>query len=139
MNKEGWGLRVELAFILMFVICIIISTIGLYRMGLIGNGDGAYVDLGENSRGNGNFDYSALESTVAEAGKRYYADRYPGGTGDTIIVSINTLKYNGYMSPIYDSRKKECKGYAKLLSNGNSVAYINCSVYKTVGYSESYE
>ena len=43
------------------------------------------------------------------------------------------------MNPIYDSRNKECKGYAKLLSNGNSIAYIKCSVYETVGYSENYE
>lgn len=138
MNKNGWGLRVELAFILLFVICIIVSTIGLYRMGLIGTGENAYIDLGEYTRG-GNYDYASLEATVAQAGSRYYSDRYPAGLNDTVIVSVKTLKNNGYMTPIYDSRNKECKGYAKLLSNGNSIAYIKCSVYKTVGYSENYE
>ena len=139
MNKNGWGLRVELAFVLLFVICIIISTIGLYRMGLIGSGDNAYIDLGAGTRGNGNFDYSSLENTVALAAKKYYKEKYPYGTDDTIIVNINTLKNKGYMSAIYDSRKKECKGYAKVLGNGTSVAYIKCSLYQTVGYSENYE
>ena len=139
MNKEGWGLRVELAFILLFVICIIISTIGLNRMGLFGDNDDSYIDMSEYTKGNGTFDYDALEQKVIDASVRYYDDVYPNGSEDTVIVSISTLKNNGYLSPIYDARNKECNGYSKILSNRNTIAYIKCSVYKTTGYSEDYE
>ena len=139
MNKNGWGLRVELAFILLFVICIIISTIGLYRMGLLGSGENAYIDLGAGSRGLANYDYTLLENTVSNAAKNYYYDKYPSGAYDTVIISVDTLKRTGYMNPIYDSRNRECSGYSKVLNNGTIVSYIKCSAYKTTGYSEYYE
>ena len=37
MNKNGWGLRVELMFILLFLICLVMATIGLNQLGLLGN------------------------------------------------------------------------------------------------------
>ena len=139
MNKNGWGLRAELGFLLLFLICILIATIGLHSLGLTKDKEGAYVDLGEYTKGNGTYDYSALELKVADAAKKYYVDRYPNGTTDTIVVSIDTLKNNGYMSSIYDGRNKECKGYAKILKTGNAVGYIKCSIYVTTGYSGDYE
>ena len=138
MNKNGWGLRAELAFLLLFLICILIATIGLHRMGLLGNNDsGVYEDFSSYSSGSSSFDYDSLEKQVETAAKRYYNDKY--STGDTIVVSVDTLKTYGYLMPIYDSRSKECKGYAKILRTGNAIAYIKCSNYKTVGYSEEYE
>ena len=39
MNKNGWGLRVELVIILLFLICLAIACIGLNRFGLLGEND----------------------------------------------------------------------------------------------------
>ncbi len=135
MNKNGWGLRFELFFILIFVVCILIATIGLHSIGLIGGDEDNLLNSGTDS----DFDYDALESQAADAGKKYYLSHYPNGSSDTIIVSISTLINNGYISKLYDENNKECTGYVKLLSNGNQVAYLDCSRYQSVGYDEDYE
>ena len=137
MNKHGWGLRAELGFLLLFLVCILISTIGLHKFGLLINQ--APYDDGFGSSSSINFDFDSLERKVVVAAKNYYNDRYPSGTSDAIVVSVDTLKANGYLSPIYDNRNQECRGYAKILKTGNCVSYIKCSTYKTVGYSEEYE
>ena len=140
MNKNGWGLRAELGFLLLFLICLLISTIGLHTMGLVGNNSpGVEEDLSIYTRDTGNFDYASLESRVSSAAKKYYVDRYSVGSTDTVVVSVETLKNHGYLSPLYDSRNKECTGYAKILKSGATVSYVRCSVYKTAGYSEEYE
>ena len=43
MNKNGWGLRVELLYILMFLFCLVIATIGLNRLGLLGENPDALI------------------------------------------------------------------------------------------------
>ena len=139
MKRNGWGLRVELAFLLLFVICILITTIGLYRMGLFGNEEGSYIDIGNYTKGNGTFDYDALEQKVIFGARKYYNENYPNGNNDTIVISVDTLVNNGYITKLYDGRNKECSGYAKVLPNQNIISYIKCSIYKTTGYSESYE
>ena len=122
MNKHGWGLRAELAFLLLFLICILISTIGLHKLGLLA---GQNPENGTQSTIT--YDFDELERRVVVAAKNYYNDKYPAGTIDTIVVSVDTLKANGYLSPIYDNKNKECKGYAKILKSGNCVSYIKCS------------
>ena len=139
MNKNGWGLRAELGFLLLFLVCLLISTIGLHKMGLVGNNSsGVEEDFSVYTRGTGNYDYNALENRVESAARKYYQDKYYNNN-DTVIISVDTLKNSGYLSPIYDSRNKECKGYAKVLNGNTVVSYIKCSVYKTSGYSEDYE
>ncbi len=135
MNKNGWGLRFELFFILIFVICILISTIGLHSIGLLGGDEDNLVNSGVDS----DFDYDALEERVADAGKQYYLDNYPNGSDNTIIVSVDTLINSGYLKSVLDERDKKCTGYVKLLRNGNQVAYLDCSRYQTVGYDKDYE
>ena len=49
MNKNGWGLRVELAFILMFIICLVFSVIGINRFGLLGENENALINKLPNS------------------------------------------------------------------------------------------
>ncbi len=140
MNKVGWGLRAELGFLLLFLICLLIATIGLHKLGLVGNNEpGVEEDFSIYTVGNGNYDYESLEDEVTLAARKYYDLKYPNGSADTIVVSVDTLKNNGYLSPIYDSRNKECKGYARILRSKTIVSYIKCSVYKTAGYSEDYE
>lgn len=138
MNKHGWGLRAELAFVLLFLICIVISTIGLYRLGLLKNAAGYYDDSNGYIKDNVNYDYDSLEKKLVDAASKYYSDKYKSNN-DTIVVTSRTLIDSGYLSPMYDSRNKECNGYAIILKNGNIVSYIKCSIYKTAGYSEDYE
>ena len=125
MNKHGWGLRAELAFVLLFLICLVISTIGLYRLGLLKNARGIYDD-------------DSLERQVVNAAERYFNDNY-SDVSDTVVVTTTTLKAKGYLNPIYDNRNRECSGYAVMLKNKNIVSYIKCGFYKTAGYSENYE
>ena len=138
MNKNGWGLRAELAFVLLFLVCILISTIGLYRLGLLKNASGIYDDDTGYIRNNVNYDYDSLERQVVSAAEKYYNENY-SEINDTIVVTTSTLKSKGYLSPLYDYRGKECNGYAVILKTGNIVSYIKCGLYKTSGYSESYE
>ena len=122
MNKHGWGLRAELGFLLLFLICLLVSTIGLHELGAFGAKDTSSINIMDHI--DGDYNYNA---------------RYPEGYTDTVIVSVETLKNYGYLSPVYDSRGKECKGYAKILKTGNCVSYVRCSNYKTIGYSEENE
>lgn len=39
MNNKGWGLRAELVVVIVFLMCLIISTIGLNKLGLIGGNE----------------------------------------------------------------------------------------------------
>ena len=139
MNKKGWGLRVELAFLLLFLICLLIATIGLHRMGLLGNDGGVYNDRDGYIKDTINYDYNSLEKKVTEAASNYYRDKYSYNTDDTVVVSTSKLKINGYLNSIVDARGKECKGYSIIMKTGNIVSYIRCSVYKTAGYNEAYE
>ena len=135
MNKNGWGLRAELGFLLLFLVCLLIATIGLQRLGIFGSGNTSINSFQEVS----GFDYNGLESKVAEAARKYYDNFYPNGSSDTVIISVETLKNNGYLTPLYDKYNRECKGYAKVLPLGTCVSYIRCPLYKTTGYSEEYE
>lgn len=138
MNKHGWGLRAELAFVLLFLICLVISTIGLYRLGLLKNARGIYDDDTGYIYNNVNYDYDSLERQVVNAAERYFNDNY-SDVSDTVVVTTTTLKAKGYLNPIYDNRNRECSGYAVMLKNKNIVSYIKCGFYKTAGYSENYE
>ncbi len=134
MNKNGWGLRAELGFLLLFLICLLVATIGLHKLGIFGNGEeSGTIELVDKS------DYYDLEAKLNEASVNYYNSNYPHGTSDTVIVTVDTLKNNGYLTPLYDKFGRECKGYTKILKTGTFVSYIRCTVYKTTGYSEEYE
>ena len=138
MNKNGWGLRAELGFVLFFLICILISTIGLRRMGLLDNAAGVYTDSDSSINNGINYDYDALEKQVVDAAEKYFEKNYSGEEG-TITINTAALISNGYLSSITDSRGRDCSGYAMRLPNGNIVSYIKCGFYKTTGYSEEYE
>ncbi len=130
MNKNGWGLRVELMFIIIFLVCLLIATIGLKRMGMFG-GDTSY------EKPDDNFSYVKLENSLNEASKRYYQNHYEDSTTEVTIMS-STLISNGYISILKDENGRVCSGYTKVLSNYSGglvfTSYINCPNYKTVGY-----
>ena len=133
MNKNGWGLRAELGFLLLFLICLLVSTIWLHRLGIFGTGEVKSIELVDKE------DYATMEHKLLEASLDYYKDTYSNGSNDTVIVTVETLKNHGYISPLYDKFGRECKGYTKILKTGTAVSYIRCAVYKSTGYSEDYE
>ena len=135
MNKNGWGLRAELGFLLLFLICLLIATIGLHKLGIFGEGEGEIKSIELVNKA----DYADLENELVNAAIRYYKSAYPNGSSDTVIVTTDTLKSNGYLSPLYDKFGRECKGYTKILRTGTAVSYIRCAVYKSTGYNEEYE
>ena len=45
MNKNGWGLRAELGFLLLFLICLLVSTIGLHELGMFGAKDTSSINI----------------------------------------------------------------------------------------------
>lgn len=135
MNEKGWGLRVELFFIFIFLLCLLIATLGLNKFGLLENKEDT--DVFGNPKNTQK--YLGYEDDVSRAAYNYYNNKYPSGSSDTIIVSLNTLYNGGYLSVLYDAKGNECSGYAKILSNKNVLPYIKCSNYKTKGYSKNYE
>ncbi len=137
MNKNGWGLRVELVFILMFLICLVIAIIGLNRFGLLGDNDNSLINQGKNNT----FSYGILESKITASAKRYFLDYYDNELQmDKVIVRASTLYYNGYMEKLYDDDNDSCSGYVEVINVSGGlvyVPYIKCSNYKTIGYDES--
>lgn len=135
MNKNGWGLRVELFFIFLFLLCLLIATIGLNKFGLLDNGSDN--DIFGNPKNTEK--YLEYEKDLTSAAYNYYNNKYPYGSSDIIIISVGTLYNGGYLSTLYDAKGKECSGYAKILPNKSILPYIKCSNYKTSGYSNNYE
>lgn len=136
MNKNGWGLRVELFYILVFLFCLVVATIGLNRLGLLGENNNSLVK--PDNSGSEVFSYEPLESKVVSAAKKYYEENYQGTTEDIVIIRVSTLQTNGYLGELVDDKNKSCSGYAKVINSSGGkqvyVSYIKCSRYKTTGY-----
>ena len=134
MNKKGWWLRVELVIILLFVICLVIVSIGLNRLGLLGENPNAPIQDVDRET----FDYTVLEKNMVEATKKYFSEYYEYEMNDTeMIVRLSTLKYNGYISDLLDENGKSCSGYTKIISSNSGivyVGYIKCPKYTSQGY-----
>ena len=131
-NKNGWGLRAELMFILLFLVCLLIATIGLIRFGLLGDNN--------NVKGNINsiyFSYQALENQLYSASVRYYNNHNYDKNDDYIVIRSYALVNYGYMSELLDEDGNKCVGYTRVVKqiNGPSFTpYISCPKYKTNGY-----
>lgn len=133
MNKNGWGLRVELLIILMFLICLVIAVIGLNRLGLLGYNENAIIDNGTN-----NESYSDLENKLVSATKEYFSGYLNRELEeDVLYVRSSSLYYTGYLKKLYDEKGNECSGYVQILKVGEGVIYrpyLKCKGYKTDGY-----
>ena len=136
MNKNGWGLRVELFYILIFLFCLVVATIGLNRLGFLGENNNALVK--PDNSGSETYSYEPLETKVVNAAKKYYQDMYNGVGDDIVIVRVSTLQANGYLGELVDDKNKACSGYAKVITSSGGqqvyVSYIKCSRYTTTGY-----
>ncbi len=140
MNKNGWGLRVELVIILLFLICLAIACIGLNRFGLLGENDNPLIK--EPTTEDNTVYYTGLEDKLRVATREYYDAKYDDNTEDMVIIKLSTLYNGGYISKLYSKSNVECSGYSKVINNGDSstiVPYIRCLGYTTSGYERSNE
>ena len=132
LNNNGWGLRAELMFILLFLICLLIATIGLIRFGLLGDDN----DI----KGNINspyFSYQTLEIRLNNASIKYFESHVETGNYDGMIIKSYGLVNLGYISELLDEDGNKCVGYTRVVKqvNGPSfTSYISCPKYKTNGY-----
>ena len=135
MKKNGWGLRVELLFILLFIVCLIIAVIGLNRMGVIG-GDLSSINVGNNKESIEV--YYMLENDLVNIATNYVNDYYEGNyPEEEFDVRSSTIVNTGYMSKLKDSKGRECTGYVTVKQINSSLIYmpyIKCIKYKTEGY-----
>ena len=136
MNKNGWGLRMELVFILLFLICLVVAAIGLNSVGLFGDNKDAPIQKEPEV-----FSYTTLESKLKNAAISYFEENSSEFTEDKIIIRASSLYYNGYMSKLTDEKNNTCSGYVEAINNGSNsyvyVPYIKCNDYKTTGYEGS--
>ncbi|UKI58789.1 MAG: hypothetical protein L6V81_05390 [Clostridium sp.] len=141
MNKNGWGLRVELLIILLFVICLAVACIGANKFGLLGK-KMIILLLKNLLLKNNTLFYEGLEDKLRVATREYYNVKYNDNTEDIVIIKLSTLYSGGYISKLYDKNDRECKGYSKVIVNNDTstiVPYIRCSGYTTSGYERSNE
>jgi len=131
MNKQGWGLRVELVIIILFLICLLISTIGLNKIGLLGENDNSLLEKEP-------YNYNKLEQELENAAKRYVKEFYNNNLEENkVIIKYTTLYNNGYVKKLKDKNYKECSGYVEAVKNSSLILYfpyIKCKEYTTNGY-----
>ena len=80
MNKHGWGLRVELAFLLLFLVCLIIASVGLSQFGLLTQ-EQEYSSPSES--------YYVLENEISTAAKKYYKKQYNEDNGSFTYEEVH--------------------------------------------------
>lgn len=139
MNNGGWGLRAMLVMCFILALAIVISaTIISQNFGeLLPDGN---EDINENYNSKAKT-YSAYESDIRVAGKKYIFEKY--NTVDDIggiVVTVNKLVSTGYMDEIVDINYNKCSGYLYVSQSGivyNYDAYIKCGDdYQTPGYNK---
>lgn len=132
MNYNGWGLRMELVFILVFLICLAFSTIGLNKMGLLGNSN-----TDPSKEPISNFNYENLEIKLYNATREYVNKEYSNDIDDETIVKLSTLYFRNYITKLYDENNNECSGYTRVRKVNENIiynSYIKCDNYTTSGY-----
>ena len=143
MNKKGWTLVGELVVFLIIIILLIYSIYGLYRFGLVKNINRAIPGVKPQLVISGEtVNYETAETELIEASKRYIYDKYNGSiNGDVLILRVNHLIGEGYLSTIRDTNSKVCSGYVKVYNNGNLTynPYLKCRKYTSFGYESEYD
>ena len=140
MNKQGWGLKAELIFILLFLICLAFSIIGLNKFGLLINGNGVDPEF---NTGKENVDdsYTFLEQKLSSAARSYVSNFYgEDRIENSLTVRYNTLYYSNFIGEISDSLNRKCSGYVIVKVLDNTLVYypyLNCKKYQTSGYESS--
>lgn len=144
LNKRGWGLVAEIIIILIAVILLVYAIYGLNQLGLIRNMDEALPGIKPDLIISGETtNYYEVENSIIEASKQYVSDRYSNDfVGDKLVIRVNHLIKNSYLSTIRDENNKECSGYVMVIKNETDVSYtpyLKCNSYQSDGYEEEYD
>jgi hypothetical protein len=129
-KANGWGLRFELVFIMIFLICLLVATIGLNKLGLLGDND-------DNYNNKVYFSYTVLENKLNDASKRYYQNNYDEYNPTDLTIRSYTLLSNNYMNELLDEEGNKCSGYTSVKHKATGIefkSFINCPKYTTEGY-----
>lgn len=144
LNKNGWGLAVEIVIILGVIAMLVYAIYGFNQLGLIKNmnqalGTDVLPDLiisGEKVT------YSIAEQDLINATKAYVKDIYNDEISSDTTIKLSRLTKDGYISPIRDKNNKACSGYVMVTNASENItyaAYLKCDDYKTTGYNEEYD
>lgn len=140
-SKRGWGLANELLFLLVFVLCLIITFIYLYKAGLFKNDIIPIID-NKTTIITKKFDYEALESKLKESTEMYIEKEYNNNLGlDRLIIKSKVLIDKELLKDFNDENQELCKGYCEVFINDDGKIqynpYIKCgNKYKTKGYED---
>ena len=144
LNKNGWGLAVEIIIILGVIAALVWAVYGFNQLGLVKNmnealGTDILPDLvisGEKVT------YSIAEKDLIEASKAYVKDVYGDNINIDTTIKLSRLIKDGYISTIRDKDNNTCSGYvmvSNVLETVRYDAYLKCDDYKTPGYNEEYD
>lgn len=148
LNERGWGLSIFIVFIAVFVIAIILVSIGAERAG-IGSSGGITSLPTESPSGNKNYTDQEImsaknyEAVVQNAASRYFDQIYTNqNPSNKIVVSVSTLLSSGYLDS-FSVAGNTCSGYTVISIDGENrlfQPYVHCgNVYTTSGYDYSLE
>ena len=146
MDKNGWSLATEIVFMIVFMICLLISIYYLNKMGLLANDAvdninktkekvKTVVNEGKDTT------YEDIEDTLSYETKKYVKRNYDSLGIDTLIITSSKLIEGNYIEKeeLTDPDKdgSYCTGYVEVeIVNDKTIysPYINCSKYTTKGY-----
>ena len=111
LNKNGWGLAVEIIIILGVIAALVWTIYGFNQLGLVKNmnealGTDILPDLvisGEKVT------YSIVEKDLIEASKAYVKDVYGDNINIDTTIKLSRLIKDGYISTIRDKDNNTCK------------------------------
>ena len=145
-NKNGWSLATEIMFIIIFMICLLISIFYLNKMGLLGNDavdnfNKAKTDVKTILTEGKDTTYQDIEDTLLFGAKRYVKRNYDDLGVDILIITSSKLIDANYLDKeeLSDPDKlgNYCSGYVEVEEVNNKYIYspyISCLKYTTKGY-----
>jgi len=138
LNKNGWGIRAMIAFVCIFILCLILSFIGFSKAGF--SSPIPFVEEMNSDKTTTTYDYASVEQKVLAAAKTYVSLELDNKISDNhITITVSELENAGYLDPIYSENNKECSGYVDVYNLGSIEysTYVKCGTYKTTGYDRS--
>lgn len=136
LNNRGWGYNSLVIFGTIFLIFLIIVSIGIKTM--IKNNsnkdDANYVEVKNENYGSV---YASYETLFKRAGETYalYHETLVNNSDDVIIVNEETLYNEGLIEKLDDpSGNGYCKGFALINIDGTVKGFIKCDNYQTDNY-----
>lgn len=142
LNKNGWGYFEFFVFLIIFVICLVISAVGLKQFGLIDDNWQfvKFEDIGKNEKEEKlKKSYSDLRNSMVDGTIKYISKYYNNELGlDTLNIRVSQLKNEGYIKDFKDANGDLCSGYVSVYKDDNGKIqynpYLKCKDFETGGY-----